>query len=244
MRTHRIAVAAVLAVVVGTFAVGAKRRSVRSGRCLAPTLTLSVSPQVACPTAAVIVSWRATNSKAVVTIEGIGDHLRSSGSARVTDGRRTFTGYASNACARGTNASATVSSPEPPFASISGPSSVRQFNTATLRVDVSDESSWSLSSPLLNSITPDSGIGSEEATYHASKAGTDGVLLSVTGECEMTTQRTLTIVVEPGSQPPPPPPPPLGLRCCDGTRSPSCTSCNDLRGCCSGHGGVCDCGRS
>jgi hypothetical protein len=35
----------------------------------------------------------------------------------------------------------------------------------------------------------------------------------------------------------------VGLFCCDGTRSPTCLCGASLRGCCSSHGGVCDCGR-
>jgi hypothetical protein len=31
------------------------------------------------------------------------------------------------------------------------------------------------------------------------------------------------------------------LRCCDGTLSPTCTSCANKQGCCSGHKGVCGC---
>lgn len=241
MQTHRLAVAVVLLILSVTFTLGARRRSVRSAPCDAPALTLSVSPQLACPGAAVTVSWRASTERATVTIDGVGTNLRWVGSARVTSGLRTFTGYASNVCGRGAAASAAASAPEPPAGSISGPSLVRQFNTATLRINVSDATSWSLTSSLQNTLTPSSGAGSEEATYHAANAGTDGILLQLTGQCDLTTRRTHSLVVERGSQPPPPPPPPQGLRCCDGTRSPTCFDCNNKRGCCSGHGGVCGC---
>src|ERR1051326_2190297 len=52
--------------------------------------------------------------------------------------------------------------------------------------------------------------------------------------------RSTSITVNP-STPPPPPPPSGTLRCCDGTLSPTCTSCANKQGCCSKHGGVCGC---
>ena len=242
---HKSAVVVLLAVVTLTFGLGAKRRAVRSGPCAPPTLTLSVSPQIACPDDTVTVSWRASDSRAIVNIEGVGTNLRWTGSSRVFDGRRTFSGYAVNACAESEVAVAAVIPPAPPTASISAPSTIRQHTSATLQVSASDSASWLLTSSLSNPITPATGFGNEEVTYTASNSGTDGLLLQVTDRCNTTAERTASLIVEPGtiSPPPPPPPPTAGLRCCDGTRSPSCRNCADIRGCCSGHGGVCDCGR-
>ncbi len=244
---HKTAVAVVLAAVALTFGLGAKRRSVRAAPCTPPTLTLSVTPQAACPGETVTVNWRASDFTSIVHIEGVGTNLRWTGSSRIFDGRRTFSGYAVNACAEGEVAVAAARTPDPPTAAIAGPSTVRQHTSATLRVDVSDSASWWLTSSLSNPITPQSGFGHDEVTYTAANSGTDGLLLQITDRCNAMTERTASLVVEPGSisPPPPPPPPPAGgLRCCDGTRSPSCTSCSDLRGCCSRHGGVCDCGRN
>lgn len=244
---HKTAVAVVLAVVTLTFGLGAKRRSVRSGPCTAATLALTVTPRIACPGETVTLQWRASDFSSLVNIDGIGTNLRWTGSTRVFDGRRTFSGYAVNACGAGERASVTVDAPAPPTGSIAAPSTVQQHTSATLQISASDSASWLLTSSLSNPITPPSGFGDDVATYSASASGIDTLLLQIIDRCNVTTERTASLVVEPGpiSPPPPPPPPPAGgLRCCDGTRSPTCNSCSDLRGCCSGHGGVCDCGRT
>ncbi len=246
MGTHRTALALVLAVVAVTFGIGARRRSVRSAPCAAPTLTLSVSPRVACPAESVMLSWHTVDRSAIVTIEGVGNNLSSTGSTRITNGRRTFSAYAINSCGRGVDATVAVETPAPPIALISAPTTIREGNSATLQFTVSDNAHWVATSALGNSIFPDSGIGSDTATYSPTIAGTDGILLQCTGKCGFTVARSASVIVERSTSnpPPPPPPPPPGsgyLRCCDGTRSPTCTNCADKRGCCSNHGGVCGC---
>jgi hypothetical protein len=225
------------------FGAGAKRRAVRSAPCSRPTVNLTVTPQTACPTDTVTLSWRASESKAIVSIDGVGDQLPWTGSTRILDGRRAFSGFASNTCGPGDKRTIAVNAPEPPAGSVSGPSSMLQGDTASLFVDVSGSTHWSLTSSLSNSFIPSAGLGSEEVTYRATNYGTDGILLHFTGQCGATDVRAASLVVERRSTttPPPPPPPPAGLRCCDGTRSPSCFNCVDKRGCCSSHGGVCGC---
>lgn len=239
MRRHTTALAVVLVVFALTFSLHAKRRAVRSP-CNGPTLTLTVSPQTACPADAVTVTWRASDSKALVWIEGVGENLRWTGSTRVLDGRRTFTGYAANTCSRGAASSVSVRLPDPPSGSISAAASIRQHTSTTLHVNVAGSTSWWLTSALANPIAPASGVGTGQATYTGSRSGTDAVTLRLTGQCDVSTSRVASLIVEPAAAPPPPPPP-AGLRCCDGTRSPTCFSCANKRGCCSGHGGVCGC---
>jgi hypothetical protein len=242
---HRTAVALVIALVTLTFTVSAKRRSVRTGECAGPTLNLTVAPQTACPTEPVVVTWRASDRKAVVTIDGIGSSLSSTGSMRILDGQRSFTGFAVNSCGRGEDKTAIVNAPPLPAGSISAsPASIKQYTTAKLRIDASNSAFWTLSSSLSNPIHPTSGFGDDEVTYTGANRGTDGILLRIAGQCDAATERVTSLVVEPGTQtpPPPPPPPPGFLRCCDNTFSPTCKSCTNKTGCCSGHGGVCSCG--
>ncbi len=82
---HKTAVAVVLAAVALTFGLGAKRRSVRAAPCTPPTLTLSVTPQAACPGETVTVNWRASDFTSIVHIECVGTNLRWTGSSRIFD---------------------------------------------------------------------------------------------------------------------------------------------------------------
>lgn len=177
-----------------------------------------------------------------MSIDGIGENLRWTGSTRILDGRRTFAGYAINACARGETTSVTIRTPEPPGGSLSGPAAVRQFATPILRVATADAASWSLTSSLANVIYPATGFGDDDATYSATNYGTDAIALELTGRCGMMVTHSISLIVERSSDPPPPPPPTGGrLRCRDGTTSPTCTNCANKRGCCSNHGEVCGC---
>ena len=245
MRHRRLTLVLTIVAVAVVFGIGAKRRSVRTGSCTVPTLTLTVGPQTACATDPVTLSWRASDFRATVAIEGVGDTLSASGSTRILDSRpRTFTGYAKNTCGRGPDRSVSVNTPTAPAGSLFAPASLKQHTSGTLRVDGAGATFWTLRSSLSNPINPSSGFDVEEVTYTASNSGTDGVLLTLHGQCGITTSRTATIVVEATSAPPPPPPPPGGggfLRCCDNTFSKTCTSCANKQGCCSSHGGVCGC---
>jgi hypothetical protein len=100
---------------------------------------------------------------------------------------------------------------------------------------VSGVTSWALSSALGNSISPSSGTSSRTATYSGLRTGIDTVTLTTAGGACGNITTTLVISVKDA------PTPNLGLRCCDNTRSPTCFSCSNKQGCCSGHGGVCGC---
>jgi hypothetical protein len=234
----------ILLLVVALASVGfaQRRRSVRPpGQCARPSLTITISKSSVCPGEQFTVSWTASDVKATVSIDGVGSPLPWSGSAVVSTNFSTaYTGRATNACGTGAEASAPVSVRQGSTALLgSSASSLQQGQTATLTVTVADVSGWSLSSALGNGLSVTSGTSSRTVTYIATYAGTDTITLLTTGCGSM--QRTTTIVVNGMSSPPPPPPPSGNLRCCDGTISPTCTSCANKRGCCSNHGGVCGC---
>jgi hypothetical protein len=97
-----------------------------------------------------------------------------------------------------------------------------------------------------NELNPGSGSGNGDfsSTYYASSSGTDTVQLKVSGLCGGGGFQSYfrTVSVTPYAPVPVPTPQPSGyLRCCDGTFSPTCTSCANKQGCCSHHGGVCGC---
>jgi hypothetical protein len=108
-----------------------------------------------------------------------------------------------------------------------------------------NSATWSLSSSLGNGINPASGTGNGDfsASYFATSTGTDTLQLHLSGQCggsALPTSFTRAITI--GAAPPAPVPQPTGfLRCCDGTLSPTCTSCANKQGCCSHHSGVCGC---
>lgn len=216
-----------------------RRRAVGSGgakNCTRPALNITTSRPSACANEQVTVTWQAADSTATVTIDGIGELLPSSGSRTVTVSSGTiFSGHATTSCGKGNEAFAVVTLAPAATASLSGPSSVNSGSTATLSVTIGNASSWTLTSSLGNSIEPNNGTSSRSVTYRGSRTGTDTVRLVTAGGACGNAIQTKTIVV--GSTAPPA----AGLLCCDGTRSPSCFNCNDKRGCCSGHGGVCGC---
>ncbi len=216
----------------------ARRRSVGSGGgrgCTRPSLTLTSSRFSACAGESVTISWIASDATARVDVDGIGVSLPASGNRVVPASASTvYSGRAITPCGVSDEALAVVTLTPGASASLSGPSSVTKGNTTALSVAVSSIASWTLRSSLANSITPSTGTSSAAPSYAANRTGTDTVTLTTTGgTCGNLTRTHVISVIEP--------PTTGGLRCCDGTRSPTCFSCADKRGCCSSHGGVCGC---
>jgi hypothetical protein len=208
--------------------------------CRIPTLTLSASKSSACSGDSIVLTWQASDPAARVTIDGVG-FFPSSGTTTVSaTASSAWSGHATTSCGSGTEAVAVVTIQSAPAASLSGPSSLQRGSSASLSCFLSGTSSWTLSSALRNAISPSSGFGSGSfsSTYTATSSGFDTVTLAAGGGQCGSVMRTLNISITD-----PIPPPSFGLRCCDNTRSPTCFSCADKRGCCSGHGGVCGCGK-
>lgn len=214
-----------------------RRRAVQPRRstCTIPSLALTASKTSVCSAESVTLDWRSSDPSARVSIDGIGVGLPASGSRSLSSTvSSAYSGRASNSCGTGYEAVAVVNIRSGLFATLSGPSSLQRGATASLSCSMSAMASWSLTSVLHNSISPSSGTrsGAFTSTYTASSKGTDTLTLNATGDCGPVT-RTLSIFIsEPANQ---------GLLCCDGTRSPTCFSCSNKQGCCSGHKGVCDC---
>ncbi len=214
-----------------------RRRAVGRGGariCPRPSLTLTVSRGNACAGEQVTIAWQASHALASVTIDGIGISLPASGSRVVpASASAVYSGRAITSCGSSDEALAVVTLTPAATALLNGPSSVTTGNNATLSVSVNGVTSWTLSSSRGNSITPSTGTSSRTVTYDATRTGTDTVTLTTAGGACGNITRTLVISVsEPQN---------LGLRCCDGTRSPTCFDCGNKRGCCSSHGGVCGC---
>lgn len=215
-----------------------RKRAVRKAGdppCPKASLTLTTSKALTCSGESVVLSWQASDSRASVTIHGVGTSMPASGTTTVGLTTNTaYSGLATNACGSGPEAVAVVGVQGASSASISGPSSMQPGTSATISVTTSGITSWTLSSALRNALTPSAGTGagSFSSTYRATSSGTDTVTLTTSGGCGPAV-RTLTIVIAaPQNQ---------GLLCCDGTRSPTCFSCSSKQGCCSGHRGVCGC---
>ncbi|HYH09193.1 MAG TPA: hypothetical protein VEK11_19250 [Thermoanaerobaculia bacterium] len=207
--------------------------------CPRASLSLTTSRASACAGETVTVAWQASDPSARVAIDGIGTSLPASGSRNVSASASVaYSGRATNACGAGNEAVAVLTLTPAPTASISGPSNVSSGGTATLSILMNGLTSWTLTSALGNSISPNSGTANRTVSYAANRAGSDTITLLATGSACGNVTATHTILVN--SQPPPPTGG-GGLLCCDGTRSPSCFNCSDKRGCCSGHGGVCGC---
>lgn len=216
-----------------------RRRAAGSGgarTCPRPSLTLTASRGNACAGELVTIAWQASNAAAIVSIDGIGVALPSSGSRTVpATANALYSGRASTSCGSSDEALAIVKLTPAATASLSGPSSVTSGNSTTLAIAVSGVTSWTLTSSLGNPISPSSGTSSRTATYSGLRTGTDTVTLTTAGGACGNITRTLMISVKDAISPN------LGLLCCDGTRSPTCFSCSNQRGCCSSHRGVCGC---
>ncbi|MEA2465728.1 MAG: hypothetical protein QOJ98_3475 [Acidobacteriota bacterium] len=203
--------------------------------CRIPTLTLSASRSSACSGESIVLTWQASDTAARVTIDGVGSFPSSGSTTVAATASSAWSGHATTSCGIGSEAVAVVAIQSAPSASLAGPSSLQRGSSASLSCFLSGTSSWTLSSALRNPIFPSSGSGSGafSSTYTASSAGFDTVTLAAGGGQCGSVMRTLNISIsEPQS---------FGLRCCDGTHSPTCFNCAKKQGCCSSHGGVCGC---
>jgi hypothetical protein len=230
--------------------IASRRRSVAPGAgpgraCTLPSVTLSLSKNSVCSGVAVTLSWQSSDPTASVSIDGVSSSLPSSGSTTVgSTSAIAYSARAANACGSSEEAVTVLSIAPGAAASISGPSSVQQFGSATLSVSVANASGWSLSSANGNPIFPSSGsnTGAFTVQYTASVSGSDVVSVSAANTSCGSIQRTTSITVNTQQPQPQPQPQPGGsLRCCDGTLSPTCNNCASKQGCCSHHGGVCGC---
>jgi hypothetical protein len=225
-----------------------RHRAVRS-RCTIPTLALSIAPAAVCRNEVATVSWLASDPTARVTIPGIGTNLPASGIRQITVvDATTLTGSATSVCGSSQPAGAAIALRADPSGTITAPDTLQQGSSAQVVITTNNTASWTLNSYLGNPLFPSTGAGSGtfSSTYSASAAGTDSLQLNFFGLCggaAINTARSLRIsAATPTPTPVPQPPPPSGtLRCCDGTISPTCTSCANKQGCCSGHKGVCGC---
>jgi len=217
--------------------------------CKAPTVTITSSSPAVCTNESVRLSWTASDPGAVVSIEGVGTNLPAVGSAVVPISQATtFNATAKSACGGGSQAaSVSVDLRPQPSGSISSPTSTTQGSNVSLFISTLNAASWSLTSSLGNGLDPAAGSGNGDfsATYYAYVSGTDTLQLKVSGLCGSSNtfqSYYRTMSVSPYTPTPTPTPQPSGfLRCCDGTLSPTCTSCANKQGCCSHHGGVCGC---
>ena len=203
--------------------------------CHVPSLTLTTNKTSACAQETVTLTWQSSDPSARVIIDGVGGTLPASGSTVVSSSlSAVYSGHATNACGIGAEALAVVPIRAAGSASLTGPSTLQRGNAGTLSLFLTNTSSWTLSSALRNSTSPSSGTasGGVTSTYIASSAGNDTVTLIAAGACGSLTKSIRIFVSEPVNQ---------GLKCCDGTRSPTCFSCSKKQGCCSGHKGVCGC---
>lgn len=232
MRTRRFL--PLLLLLLSVFILADRRRPARSDPVCPPvSLSISASPRSLCSTGLVTLSWQASDPRAVVVLDAIPGNRPASGSVTVSTGPRTFTGHASLACGTGPAGSVSVTGGVLPTGSLSGTSSVAQNSSTSLHVTASDTAQWSLSSALGNPITPSVGTTSQDVLYTASSSGSDTVTLRLTSACGDLATRSIGMSITPVSS--------GTLRCCDGTFSPTCTSCAHKQGCCSSHGGVCGC---
>jgi hypothetical protein len=210
--------------------------------CTRPTLLLNLSRSAICSGDTVVLSWQASDPKASVTIDQLGANFPATGSATIgATEARVYSGRATNGCGTGSEATAVLSILPSPTATLSSSaSSVQQGGSATLTLATANATSWTLTSSIGNALSVTSGTtnGQRSVTYTAARPGVDNVALTVIGACG-NADRAVVITVT--SSTPTPQPPSGGLRCCDGTLSPSCFSCSSKQGCCSNHGGVCGC---
>ncbi|HEX2834762.1 MAG TPA: hypothetical protein VHW00_17245 [Thermoanaerobaculia bacterium] len=204
--------------------------------CTNPSLSIAISKTSACAGEPLTVTWSSSDAGARVNIDGIGVGLPASGNRLLTaSASAAFSGRATTSCGAGDEAVAVVNVTSASLASLTGPVAMATGDTTTLSVSVSGAPSWTLTSALGNPLSPNSGTSSRTVTYTATRSGSDTITLSTAGNGCGNSIRTISIVISA------PPPTNSGLRCCDGTRSPTCFNCNDKRGCCSNHGGVCGC---
>src|ERR1051326_2465099 len=215
--------------------------------CKAPIVTITSTPSAVCANESVRLSWTASDPGAVVSIAGVGANLPAIGSAVVPISQATtFQATGKSACGGGVpSASLTVSLNPQPSGTISSPASTTQGSNVSIFISTLNAASWSLTSSLGNGLDPATGSGNGDfsSTYYAYVSGTDTLQLKVNSLCgSANTFQSYNHTMSVAPYNPTPTPQPSGyLRCCDGTFSPTCTSCANKQGCCSHHNGVCGC---
>lgn len=226
-----------------------RRRSVGHGpyapttSCTLPTVTLSASKYAICAGEATTLSWSASDATSRVTLDGVGGFSATGSVSVAPSSPSAYSAHAANTCGPGPESVASIAVSAAASASFaSSGTSVNAGTTLSMAAVVGNVGSWSISSSLGNTITPSSGTsnGTVFFSYSASRTGTDTVRLTAVGCSTVTSQTTISVNNVPPVQPQPQPPSGT-LLCCDGTRSPTCTSCSSKQGCCSSHGGVCGC---
>jgi hypothetical protein len=219
-----------------------RRRAVRPGPCSVPSVSIAFTSATVCPNEVTGVYWTASDPRSIVTIPGIGSGLPSSGTRAIqTTTSTTYTATAANGCGTGQASSATLTIRPSAFGSLDvAASSISQGSTTTVTLTTSAATSWFLTSTIGNAFSLSSGStgGTFQSTYFATYAGNDTIGLTVRNECGSSPLFSRSVSVVSSA-----PPPSSGgyLRCCDGTFSPTCTSCANKQGCCSHHNGVCGC---
>lgn len=239
-RTATSATIALLAVTVPLL-LAAKRRSVSPVPCNPPTVALSIYPPSPCPADVVTLYWAASDSHARVFIDGVAGPQQAIGSRTYQSGQRTFAAKAELSCA-GPRSTLSVTTTRPNINVSFGKSAVALTSTAPVSVQTDDDATlWTLSTSL-GTVSPSSGNGTKNAIYTSgSAAGSERLVATATGRCGATNAASAGIYLDASLTTDNPPPGGTGghLRCCDGTFSPTCTSCANKQGCCSSHGGVC-----
>ena len=228
----------------------ARRRAVGGGRgssCDAPTLTITTSKSSACGGEPITLTWQSSDPNATVSIDGVGTALPALGSTTVsTTASAAYSARATTTCGTSTEAVVVVNIQPGTSASLDASNtSLQQGATTALTATVADATSWNVASILGNALSPSAGTSTGAITiiYSALNAGNDTVTLTAMGLCGAVQRPTFLLVSapQPVPQPQPQPQPGGNLRCCDGTTSPTCTSCANKQGCCSHHGGGCGC---
>src|SRR5207253_4877363 len=154
-----------LLLVLALLAGGARRRPSGSGDCPAPIVGLSTFPAIVCPGQPFTLRWAATDARARVTIEGIGNDLAPFGAMQIHDSRTSFNARGSLAC---------VTGPIAHFEIASGGAAIRAAETTVaadrttmLGIALDPGATWTITSTLGNAIAPSSGTGSTGVTYFA-----------------------------------------------------------------------------
>jgi hypothetical protein len=220
-----------------------RRRAAMPPTCTPPSLTITLAKAAACPGEPTTISWQASDPGATVSIGNLSSNLSASGATLISSSTtEIFTGSARNSCGSGYESTALLTILEGATAAFdSVPAAVTQGTSTFFRITTVNTFSWTLISSLGNTLSATSGTGDVQQmiTYTANVAGNDTITLTALGSCGAAPRSAYISV---GTAPPPPPPPSSGgLRCCDGTLSPTCFSCANKQGCCSHHGGVCGC---
>jgi len=167
-----------------------------SAACTTPRIDSFTNSGAVCAGNSVQLSWATSGSGTVMISNGIGA-VPASGSKTVSPTVTTrYTLTKTSACGTDTaTTTATITMPSVSSFTIDR-NPVPYGCSSTLRFTVMNGTSWALTSPLHNSITPNSGTGSGSftAVYGLDEAmGDDPVMLSIADACGNTATRSLTV---------------------------------------------------